>query len=401
MQEANPSTNYPTGYLRTDGAANPDVESYLRFQLAGIAGQVVSAKLRLQNTDNATVDGPAAYGTSTSWSEGAINWSNRPARTSGPHDDKGAIAAGAIDGMGRDPARDAATGPSGSTLAQTSADGANFAAREDPTSSRRPQLIVSYTPITRHRASDGAHGPDCAGDRTHAGEPDAGMRRATTSASPGYEVYRNGTLVATLGNVTSYADSGLSPSTTYSYVVRALDAAGNRSAPSDPANAITPASPAVTTLTFSPQADARVHEGNPSKNYGAAFLRTVGGANMDEETYLRFQLAGIAGQVTNARLRLYNEDATTDGPAAYATSSSWTETALTWSNRPARTGAPHDDKGAIDLGTTPEWNVTPLVTGNGAVSFALATTSTNGANFASRENATASKRPQLVVTFGG
>jgi hypothetical protein len=45
--------------------------------------------------------------------------------------------------------------------------------------------------------------------------------------------------------------------------------------------------------------------------------------------------------------------------------------------------------------------VTPLVTGNGAVSFALATTSTNGANFASRENATAARRPQLVVTYGG
>ena len=399
VQEANPSTNYPTGYLRTDGAANPDVETYLRFQLAGIGGQVVSARLRLQNTDNATVDGPAAYGTSTSWTEQGINWSNRPARTSGPYDDKGAIAAGAVTEWDVTPLV-TGNGAVGITLAQNSADGANFAAREDPTASRRPQLIVTYAPVADAgppTAPTGliaqATGPTQASLTWNAATDDIGVT--------GYEVYRGGALVATLGNVTSYADSGLSPNTTYSYTVRALDAAGNRSTASDPATAITPASPAVTTLTFPAVADARVNEGTASKNYGTSFLRTVGGANPDEDSYLRFQPAGISGAVTNARLRLYVDDATTDGPAVYGTSSSWTETGINWSNRPARGTGPHDDKGSIALGTTVEWNVTPLVTGNWNVSFALGTTSTNGANFSSRENATVAQRPQLVVTFGG
>ena len=163
VQEANPTTNYPTGYLRTDGAANPDVDSYLRFQLAGIAGQVVSAKLRLQNTDNATVDGPAAYGTSTSWSEGAhqlvepARQDVRPARRQGC--DRGRRDRR----VGRDAARERQRAV-GIVLAQASADGANFAAREDPTSSRRPQLIVTYTPSDRHGAADGAHRPDGAGN---------------------------------------------------------------------------------------------------------------------------------------------------------------------------------------------------------------------------------------------
>jgi PKD repeat protein len=401
VQEANPTTNYPTGYLRTDGAANPDVDTYLRFQLAGIAGQVVSAKLRLQDTDNATVDGPAAYGTSTSWSEGTINWSNRPARTSGPHDDKGAIAAGAIAEWDVTPLVNG-NGPVGIALAQASADGANFAAREDPTSSRRPQLIVTYMPVTdtgSPTAPTGltaeATGPTQANLAWSAASDDIGVT--------GYEVYRNGTLVATLGNVTSFADTGLSPMTTYSYVVRALDAAGNRSDPSGSANVITSASPAVTTLTFTSQADARVEEGNASTNYGkASYVRTDGAANPDVESYLRFQLSGIAGQVTSARLRLYDtNNATVDGPAAYGTSSTWTETAINWSNRPARTSGPHDDRAAIAAGATAEWNVTPLVTGNGAVSVALVATSNDGANFAAREDSTASRRPQLVVTFGG
>ena len=49
----------------------------------------------------------------------------------------------------------------------------------------------------------------------------------------GYRVSRNGSQVGTSG-ITSYADSGLSPSTTYSYTVSAYDAAGNGSALSSP-----------------------------------------------------------------------------------------------------------------------------------------------------------------------
>jgi beta-glucanase (GH16 family) len=55
----------------------------------------------------------------------------------------------------------------------------------------------------------------------------------------GYDVYRNNVLVATLGNVTSYVDEGLSPSTPYSYYVSAFDASGNVGEPSGPASAET------------------------------------------------------------------------------------------------------------------------------------------------------------------
>ncbi len=47
-----------------------------------------------------------------------------------------------------------------------------------------------------------------------------------------YKVYRNGTLLAALGKVSGYTDSGLTPSTGYSYTVAACDAAGNCSAQS-------------------------------------------------------------------------------------------------------------------------------------------------------------------------
>jgi len=56
----------------------------------------------------------------------------------------------------------------------------------------------------------------------------------------GYRVYRNGALLLTLGAVTSLQNTGLSPSTTYSYTVQAVDAAGNASGQSVAASATTP-----------------------------------------------------------------------------------------------------------------------------------------------------------------
>jgi endoglucanase len=54
----------------------------------------------------------------------------------------------------------------------------------------------------------------------------------------GYEVYRNGTRVATPTG-TTYTDSGLAAETTYTYTVRARDAAGNVSAASNQISATT------------------------------------------------------------------------------------------------------------------------------------------------------------------
>src|SRR5207249_1174358 len=60
-----------------------------------------------------------------------------------------------------------------------------------------------------------------------------------------YWVYRNGGLIAILGNVTSYGDTGLSASTVYEYSVAACDAAGNCS----------PGSPTVSARTAKVRAD--------------------------------------------------------------------------------------------------------------------------------------------------
>ena len=56
----------------------------------------------------------------------------------------------------------------------------------------------------------------------------------------GYRIFRDGTLLDTIGAQESYSDTTVTPGSTHSYTVRALDAAGNVSSASAPATASTP-----------------------------------------------------------------------------------------------------------------------------------------------------------------
>ena len=62
------------------------------------------------------------------------------------------------------------------------------------------------------------------------------------SVLAGYQIFRNSSMIATTTNL-SYTDSGLNPSTSYTYAVTAYDAVGNVSAQSGSASATTQAAP--------------------------------------------------------------------------------------------------------------------------------------------------------------
>jgi chitodextrinase len=213
----------------------------------------------------------------------------------------------------------------------------------------------------------------------------------------GYEVFRDGSLVATTTG-TTYSDTTVGAGTSYTYQVKARDLAGNRSPFSNSASVTTPFSDG-NTVTVAPVADARVLEASPSTNYGTSYLRADGGADPDVETYLKFDVTGISSAVLGAKLRLYDYNATANGPAVYSTSNDWTESGIFWNIRPAPTSTARDDKGAIALNTWTEYDVTPFVSGNGTYSFLLATTSADGIDWYSREGTDPSLRPQLVLTL--
>jgi hypothetical protein len=97
----------------------------------------------------------------------------------------------------------------------------------------------------------GGGGPDTQAPTTPASLTVTGTTSTTASLSwaastdnvgvTGYDVLRNGTRVATATG-TSFTDTGLTPSTQFSYTVRARDAAGNLSAPSGAVTATTASS---------------------------------------------------------------------------------------------------------------------------------------------------------------
>jgi len=102
-------------------------------------------------------------------------------------------------------------------------------------------------------------------------------------AVAGYRIYRNGVLLITLGNVTTVQDTGLAPSTTYSYSVDAIDAAGNASGISTSASATTLAVNTVSlawdAVTFANLAGYRVYYGTAPGTYIQAKGAGIGVGN--------------------------------------------------------------------------------------------------------------------------
>jgi uncharacterized protein YjiK len=148
-------------------------------------------------------------------------------------------------------------------------------------------------------------------------------------------------------------------------------------------------------LTFIAEADAHVREAKPTSNFGTNTSVSIDGdAGAIYAGYFRFTVTGVTGSVQSAVLRVFASDSSVDGPAVSAVDNTWTETSITWNNRPAPGGV-IADVGAISGSTWVEYDVTLLVTGDGAYSFVLSTANTDGVTFSSREG---SQPPQLVVT---
>jgi hypothetical protein len=222
----------------------------------------------------------------------------------------------------------------------------------------------------------------------------------------GYDVYRGGTVVKAGVTGTTYTDaSGVTAGTTYDYTVKARDAAGNTSPASNTVSVTTPPGGGGGTSTFSATADARVEQDNPTVNFGTS---STLGADVDaaaqQESYLRFPVSGLSGTVTSAKLQVWtttgSTSASANGPAVYPTDGTWSETGLTWNNKPNVTGGVLDNKGALTVDTMVEYDVTAAVTGNGEVNLKLMPDSSDGTSFNSRSGTTTTKRPQLVVTTG-
>ena len=156
------------------------------------------------------------------------------------------------------------------------------------------------------------------------------------------------------------------------------------------------------TTTFTPVADTYVNNNSPSTNFGTSGQLGVD-ASETKRMFLKFTVSGLTQPVTAATLRIHIDDVSgaesnNGGTFRAMSNTTWSETAVTWNAQPSIDGATLGSLGSVVRNTWYQVNVSALVTGNGTFSIGVTSTSTNGADYDSRE--TGATAPQLIVTTG-
>jgi PKD repeat protein len=180
---------------------------------------------------------------------------------------------------------------------------------------------------------------------------------------------------------------------TFTVSLRASNGAGSNTRTRTAYVTVSGSNPSVTLTSV---ADATTNEQNKNGNTGLAnTIRVKSGTGTAFRGYVKFDLSGVSGAVTSAKLRLFVTDPSDNGGGLYPVSSSWTETGINWNNQPNLAGSPIANLGQVARNTWKEIDVTSAASGGGLVSFALSGGSPNAVYYTSREGV---NKPQLVLT---
>lgn len=209
-----------------------------------------------------------------------------------------------------------------------------------------------------------------------------------------YSVIRDGAVIGTT-TATTFTDGLVAPGLTSTYTIVAYDVAGN---PSSPTPGLVVTVPPTNTITFTPDADASLYAATATTNYGSLQKLEVDN-NPLKQFLIRFTVTGVGTRtVTAATLTLTCTDPSPrGGDITVAAPGAWTESTVTWSTAPAA-GATIASLGAVVKNTRYTIDLSSVVHGDGVYTLRISTPHQDGADFASREAAAAS-RPQLVLTL--
>jgi hypothetical protein len=149
---------------------------------------------------------------------------------------------------------------------------------------------------------------------------------------------------------------------------------------------------------FSAAADAYVEGSEATQNFGHDD-QLAADDDPVRRSFLRFDVAGLAGPVSRAILRLHtageNAGSRIGGAIRLVSSTGWSETGMNWRNQPVIDGPTLGVIGPVREGSWYSVDVTAAITGNGRVSFAIVSDSADGAYYDSRESG--DDGPRLVV----
>lgn len=396
VEAANPTSNFGTRQtLRVREASTNAEQSYLKFNVSGLTGQVQSAKLRLFVND-ASPDGGNLHsvsnnyqGTATPWTQRGLNWNNAPS-----------IAGAALKFLG--------------TV------GLNTWVEMDVTSAISGNGVYSFgikntkSDFVYYSSKEGLNPPQLL-IRTIVAAPSAPIINSflPISAPPGTEVIINGTnftgATAVKFNETLATTFTVNSDSEIRANVPVGATTGKISVTTPGGTGISLTDFTVTsitkTLTFYPTNDSYVQASNPTANFGTrTYLRQRQSGSENLNTYLKFSVIGLSS-VQSAKLRLYVTDASTSGGSVYkvsnnyqGTSTPWTQSGLNWNNAPVISGAALSSAGPVTLGTWVELDVTAAITSNGVFSFAMKNGASDFVDYSAKEGV---NKPELVIQTSG
>jgi len=144
--------------------------------------------------------------------------------------------------------------------------------------------------------------------------------------------------------------------------------------------------------------DGFVSEAEPTRNFSAEPQLRVDGAPL-LESYVRFEVETEGFAVRKAWLELDVTDPTSNGPKLFRARSNWSEESLTWNTLPGLGESPIGNLGALSANTRVSYDLTGVVTDQGAYSFALLPESSDGTVFSSSDAGWPSRGPYLFYTL--
>ncbi len=228
-----------------------------------------------------------------------------------------------------------------------------------------------------------------------------------------YQVYRSTDAAFTpaadnqIGTVTELAFLDANrPAGTWYYRVTATDAAGNVSDPTAATSAAVAGDPV--TVTLAAVQDAYVNESAKATNYGTSSSLASRGSPL-YTSYLKFNAPAVpvGTHLAGATLRIRTTDLSTAGAAeahnVKTAANGWTETGVTYNNRPA---VGSSVVGTLAAGTLPDSVYTidldPVQLQSllgGELTLAMTNSGTDALWFWSHEVLAEARRPQLTLQF--
>jgi hypothetical protein len=189
---------------------------------------------------------------------------------------------------------------------------------------------------------------------------------------------------------------------TYTYTVKARDAAGNwTAATSGPVT--TPAQGGGTT-TITASDDVTIDQANPTVQPSATATRVSADGSPVNDALVQFKpvLPATCTTVTKVLLSVtagnsVNNDSVRGGDFYLTDATGWGQSAVSWNTAPQRVGSPLFTQAAVALGQTVTVDLTGKVNLAGPFSIRIGNTSADAAQYYSKEGS-ATLGPRLSVT---